>query len=294
MELRQLRYFLAVAEKGQITKAAEQLHITQPPLSQQIILLEKELGVQLIERTRKNIKLTEAGAVLHNRAEQIVELINTTMDEVRETAKGLRGKLAIGTITSSGRSLLPEYIQKFHRAYPRLFFDLRQGESRRILELLNAGIIEIGWVRLPVDTSLYSYIELPDENMVAVAPSDMLAVDDNAVALETLKDKSILIARRYAPPFTECCRQAGFEPEILCISDDVTPLLIWAKLGLGVAILPEAAVNLLMNSSLVIRKIKLSALNTQGGIIWLKKHTLSAAAAHFIAMFKQEALCEKQ
>lgn len=288
MELRQIKYFLAVAEEGQITKAAEQLHITQPPLSQQIILLEKELGVQLIERTRKNIKLTEAGTIFYNRAEQIMELIKAAVGEVQEAASGLRGKLAIGTITSSGRSLIPEYIQKFHYAYPQISFDLHQGDSRRIMDLLNTGIIEIGLVRLPIDTSLYNHIVLSDERMMAVALPDMIATEDNKeFELEIIKDKSILIARRYEQSFIDCCLEAGFEPNVLCISDDVTPLMIWAKLGLGVAILPEGAVNLIEGTSLGIREITSFALNTTGGIIWLKKHRLSAAATHFIEMFNR-------
>ncbi|MBP2639015.1 MAG: transcriptional regulator, LysR family, partial [Firmicutes bacterium] len=82
MEIRQLKYFLAVAEEGQITKAAEKLHITQPPLSQQIILLENELGVKLFQRTKKQIRLTEAGRSLQNRAEQMIELLKTTVEEV--------------------------------------------------------------------------------------------------------------------------------------------------------------------------------------------------------------------
>ena len=114
MEFRQLKYFLAVADEGHITKAAQRLNITQPPLSQQIILLENELGVQLFQRSKKQVVLTEAGRALQNRAEQIVSLMKTAVDEVQEAADGLRGKLTIGTITSSGRSLLPEYIQKYH------------------------------------------------------------------------------------------------------------------------------------------------------------------------------------
>lgn len=287
MELRQLRYFLAVAEEGQITKAADRLHITQPPLSQQIILLEKELGVKLLRRTKKCIQLTEAGRILHKRSEQIVELINATIDEVQEAATGIRGKLTFGTITSSGRSLIPEYIQKFHRMYPMVDFDLRQGDSRRILELLDAGIIEIGIIRLPVDSSLYNYIVLPEENMVMVAAPGIVELEDGKeLQLEKFKGKALLINRRYEPLFTDYCQKNGFEPHILCNSDDVTSLLIWAKMGLGIAIVPEAAVHLLQGSSLLIRKISNPAIVTTSAVIWRKRHSLSAAAAHFLEMFR--------
>ncbi|WP_371366146.1 HTH-type transcriptional regulator GltC [Sporomusa rhizae] len=286
MEIRQLKYFLAIAEARQITKAASQLHITQPPLSQQMLLLEKELGVQLLERTKKQIKLTEAGCILQNRAEQIIELINSTINEVQEAANGVSGKLKIGTITSSGRSLIPEYIQKFHQTYPKVSFDLRLGDSRRILELLNAGIIEIGLVRLPVDSSLYNYITLPKESMVMVALPDTITTrDKETFSFDKIKDKPLLLHRRYESIISDYCSQAGFKPNILCTSDDTTSLLIWAKLGLGIAIVPETAINLLQESPLLIQKITSPVIITVGAIIWLKKHSLSTAATHFIEMF---------
>ena len=289
MDIRQLKYFLAIAEAGQFTKAATRLHITQPPLSQQIILLEKELGVQLIERTKKHINLTESGRILQNRAEQIIELINTTIDEIQEAANGLSGKLTIGTITSSGRTLIPELVQKFHQTYPKISFDLRLGDSRRILELLNAGIIEIGLVRLPINTSLYNYITLPKENMVIVALPDAITIGDKeTLSFDKIKNKPLLIHRRYETIIINYCRQAGFEPNVLCTSDDNTSLLIWAKLGLGIAIVPETTINLLQDSPLLIQKITSPTIITTAASIWLKKHTLSTAASHFLEMFKED------
>ena len=281
MEFRQLKYFMAVADEGHITKAAERLNITQPPLSQQIILLENELGVQLFQRSKKQVVLTEAGRVLQNRAEQIMSLMKTAVDEVHEAADGLRGKLTIGTITSSGRSLLPEYIQKYHVLYPRVAFDLRQGDTRRVLELLDSGLVEIGLVRLPINDSLYHSIALPNEDMVVVsAPGNLLPPGEGMLHIAELADIPLLIHRRYEPFIVEYCRN------ILCISDDVTPLLIWARLGLGVAIVPESAVNLLQGSPLFVRKISIPALVTTGAVIWRKKYSLSTAAMHFIDMFR--------
>jgi DNA-binding transcriptional LysR family regulator len=281
MEFRQLKYFLAVADEGHITKAAERMNITQPPLSQQIILLENELGVQLFQRSKKQVVLTEAGRALQNRAEQIMSLMKTAVDEVQEAADGLRGKLTIGTITSSGRSLLPEYIQKYHLVYPRVAFDLRQGDTRRILELLESGLIEIGLVRLPINETVYNFISLPNENMVVVsAPEKYLPAGETPLHIADLADIPLLIHRRYEPFVIEYCRN------ILCISDDVTPLLIWARLGLGVAIVPESAINLLQGSPLLVRKIVIPALVTTGAVIWRKKYPLSTAALHFIEMFR--------
>jgi len=282
MELRQLKYFLAVAEEGQITRAAEKLNITQPPLSQQIILLEEELGVQLFNRSRKRVQLTEAGHALQNRAEQIMELLKSAVRDVADTVEGLGGRLSIGSITSSGRSVVPEYMRRYHQLYHRVTFDLRQGDSRHIFELLDAGLIEVGLVRLPVDDSRYNYIVLPPERMVVVADPDKFPIEETGVMqLVLLETTPLLVLRRYLPTISEYCRN------ILCISDDVTPLIIWARFGLGVAVVPESAVNMLLRGAeLRVRPIDTPAFTTTGAVIWSKKNTLSSAASHFVEMFR--------
>ena len=287
MEFRQLRYFLAVAEEGQITKAAKRLNITQPPLSQQLILLERELGVKLIERNKKQICLTEAGYLLQSRAEQILELVKTTVNDLQDVSDGVKGKLMIGTITSSGRSIIPEHIQFFHKRYPKISFDLKQGETRKILELLNSGIIELGIVRFPFDSETYDYITLPDEPMVAVAaPGVCEQSAEQNLRLDDLRDEDLLIHRRHETIILEYCQQMGFQPSILCTSDDITPLLIWANLGIGVAIVPKSSVHLLAGSSLKVREITSPLLTTTRAVIWHKKRSLSSIASRFIELFK--------
>lgn len=283
MEFRQLKYFLAVAEAGQITKAAEKLNITQPPLSQQIILLEKELGVQLLYRSKKKIQITEAGRIFQKRAEQIVELMKTAVTEVQESTEGIGGKLSIGSITSSGRSLVPEYTRRYHQLYPKVSFDLRQGDTRRILEMLDAGLIEIGLVRLPIDESKYNFIVLPPERMVVVSsPCAFPLEEQGELKLTQLENTPLLILRRYAPVISDYCRN------ILCVSDDVTPLLLGVRMGQGIAIVPESAVNLLQGAALTVRPIDTPAFTTTGAVIWQKKHSLSAVAMRFTKLFLPE------
>lgn len=282
MELRQLKYFLAVAEEGQITRAAEKLNMTQPPLSQQIILLEEELGVQLFNRSKKRVQLTEAGRALQNRAEQIMELMKSAVRDVADTTEGLGGRLSIGSITSSGRSVVPEYTLRYHRLYPRVTFDLRQGDSRHIFELLDSGLIDVGLVRLPIDETRYNFIELPPERMVVIADPDKFPIEETGVMrLVLLETMPLLVLRRYLPIISEYCRN------ILCVSDDVTPLIIWARFGLGVAVVPESAVNMLLRGAeLLVRPIDTPAFTTTGAVIWSKKNTLSSAANHFVEMFR--------
>lgn len=286
MDIRQLKYFLAVAEEGLITKAAQRLHITQSPLSQQMISLEKELGVSLLKRTKKHIGLTEAGHVLQHRGKQLLDLEQLTLREVHETANGIRGKLTIGTIHSSGRLLLPEMIRIFHQNYPRISFDLHQGNTQHILDLLNSHLIDIAFIRLPVDSFLYESIAVPTEKIVLAARPQDLTIHTEQLELIQLKDQPLLIHRRYETTIIDYFQQKSCEPNIFCISDEIIPLLTWCLCGLGIAIVPEFATHLLAPSPLVVKKLKAPAVSTSSALIWRKNEELPLSAAHFIAMFQ--------
>jgi DNA-binding transcriptional LysR family regulator len=287
MDLRKIEYFLAVAEEGQITAAARRLNMAQPPLSHQIKLLEEELGMQLIERGSRRIRLTEAGNLLRLRGEQILDLVQTTTRELHNLNMGAQGVLNLGTVASSGASLLPQRIQLFHEKYPQVNFQIWEGETHRILELLNSGVIEIGIVRTPFFSQAYEWITLPtglsSDPMVAVAS---VYWKKDPIQPIDLKDKPLIIHRRYEANILAVCKQAGFDPRIFCKSDDIRSMLIWADNGLGIAIVPKSSLHLYVSSRLVARDIDAPALETTVALIWLKNRTLSAVASNFVADFQ--------
>lgn len=287
MDIRQLKYFLAVAEDGLITKAAKRLNITQSPLSQQMLLLEKECGVKLFQRSKKQMKLTEAGLVLKRRAEQILSLTKLAENEVKETAKGFQGKLTIGIINSSGNLFLPDVIQHFHKMYPLVSFDLRQYDSQKIQELLNTHIIDIGFVRFPINSNDFDCIKLPQENMLMVSNSENILKEVKENNIIDLREKPLLIHRRYETLIIDYFQKLDIEPKILCTSDEIVPLLTWAYRGLGVAILPEFAQNFLTNTSLFVKKVKEPVVTTTSALIWRKNETLPAVAKNFIECFRK-------
>ncbi|MDF2571095.1 MAG: catM 2 [Sporomusa sp.] len=288
MNFQDMQYFLAIVEEGSITAAAKRLHIAQPPLSRQMKELETQLGVQLFERGRRRIKVTEAGNLLRHRAEQILELTTSTIRELKEFEKGLRGTLSIGAVTSSWVTLLPELIRVFRDRYPHVLFRLREGESRRITELLDKGIVDIGMVRVPFDTDVYESIELPHEPLVIVFKAghgNSLGGDSNEINLAELANKPLMIHRKYEKMLTEHCHQANFIPEILCESDDVLPLLAWAAAGIGIAVVPRSAVSLVPNANLVSKAIVNPVLETAAALIWVRNRYLSTTARHFLSLF---------
>jgi DNA-binding transcriptional LysR family regulator len=287
MEIRQLKYFLAIAEEGLITKAAERLHITQPPLSQQMILLEKELGVTLFRRTKKRIHLTEAGKALQLRAGQILELLDRTTEEVNETAGGLRGTLNVGIINSSGRLLLPEVVKAFHDVYPLVTFDLHQADNAHILEKLNSHLIDIGFVRLPVDSTIYDTVVVPAERLVAVCPAQLLNHEAQQLPLRALAPYALLVHRRYRSAILDYFSALSFSPHILCTSDEILPLLSWSLRGLGIAIVPEFSIQLLANPGLAVRPLTEPVTMDSSALIWRKNEPLPPLAEHFIQLFKK-------
>lgn len=286
MDIRQLRYFITIAEEGNITKAARRLHIAQPPLSQQLKLLEEELGVKLVERGSRKIQLTDAGKILRHRAEQVVELVDSTVKELKDFNEGLQGTLSVGTVPSSGSTLLPERIYNFHESYPGVTFQIWEGDTYRILDLLNNGVIEIGIVRTPINSEFFEIIYLPDEPMVVATRGDMYwGEEQKSICLKELKDKPLIIDRRFEKMVVDSCEKSGFEPKILCKSDDARSILLWADTGIGVAIVPKAAMGLIPSTNLKYKEINESSLETQTAIIWMKNRYLSSAAKHFLETF---------
>ncbi len=283
MDIKQLKYFLAIAEEKSITGAAKRLNMAQPPLSHQLKLLENELGVKLMERTSQGISLTEEGRLLNSRSEQIMTLLQTTAAEIRELHQGYLGILSIGAVASSGVTLLPNLIYKFHLKYPNVSFQLREGDTFSILELLNNGLIEIGIVRSIFDTDLYQSIKLADEPMIAAVKSDSV-IESKYAKLYELKDVPLLLHRNNSAMIVECCRQAGFEPQILCTGDDVRSLLVLADSGIGLAVVPKSAIGLVPSSHLSYREIVDTPLKIEKSVIWLKNRYLSATAKNFLEL----------
>lgn len=172
MDIKQLTYFIAIVEEGNISKAAERVHIAQPHLSQQLKLMEDELNVKLVERNTRKFQITDAGRRLWYRSKQMIELMESTVKELKDFNEGLEGTLSIGIIASSGNIIFPQRICNFNKTYPKINFEIRECSTDEILELLKSGVIEIGIIRTPLNSEIYESISLPTEPMVAATNND--------------------------------------------------------------------------------------------------------------------------
>lgn len=287
MDIKQLKYFYIIAEEGHITGAAKKLFMSQPSLSQQLKLLEAELNTKLVERGRRGIVLTEAGRLLKERAGQILDLLHSTALEVKELDEGHNGTLAIGTVASAGVTLLPSLILHFHERYPKIKFQIWEGDTNRIIELLNNGIIELGIVRSVFNFESYYWVNLPPEQMiVAMAGAGKNECKNSRIAINEIAGKPLLLHRSNEIMIIECCRRFGFEPQILCCGDDVRSLLVLANEGIGLAIVPKSALGLVPGNNLKYMEIVDSPLEIKKAVIWMKQRYLSIVARHFLkAMF---------
>ena len=284
-----MEYFLAVAEEGQITKAAERLHITQPPLSRQIKLLENELGVLLFERHGKHIELTEAGNILRKRAEEMLVLVSLSKKELLDVNNGDHGLLSVAAVASLGTYFLNKYIIPFHKLYPLVTFHMWEGETFRVTELLSKGIAEIGIVRTPFDTKTYdSIINKNMDPMVAAYSGNFNFESEENLSPATLKGKPLIVLRRNMKNIADTCRMHGFEPEIFCISDEINTMLRWAQAGLGIALVPKSSCFNLEISGMHYKDISEKSFESGYAAIWLKNISLSPVAKNFIKLINSK------
>jgi len=286
MDIKQLTYFLAIAEEGNISKAANRLHMAQPPLSQQLKLLEDEIGLRLFERNTRKMRITDAGQLLQNRAQQIVDLLEKTSKELRDLKEGSQGVLSIGTISSAGETLVPTIVQEFHTIYPGVDFRIKESSTFEILELVKRGVVEIGIIRTPFNLEAFDYISLREEPMMAGSANSLSKANKAYIHLADLKEKPLLFHNRYANNIEEACNKAGFEPKVKCRIDDTRTMLNWASDGMGVALIPRDMMGLVSEDRLHFIEIKEKTLATKITVIWRKNHYLSTTARHFLEFFK--------
>lgn len=203
MELRVLRYFLAVAREENITKAAALLHVTQPTLSRQIQQLEEELGVKLFRRSQYRVILTDDGMLLRRRAQEIVELADKAQRELRHTEAALTGEIAIGCGESVGMTFLSQHIREFRRLHPQVQFRIYSANADDIKEHIEKGLLDMGLLTEPVDIGRYAFLRTPQKDrwgvllpknhplaqQSSITPKDLLGIPLLITGRETVRNE---------------------------------------------------------------------------------------------------------
>lgn len=315
MELKQLNYFVAVAQEGTISGAARRLNLTQPPLSAQMKLLEHEIGCPLFERGARKIQLTEAGRMLYNRAVTMLEFADITRQELKDYLKGTNGVLRMGVVSSVAGTCLAGIVSGFHQENPQIAFELMEANTYQLLEQLQANLLELAIVRTPFADQGFTSFCILDEPMLAVgnrryfdrcALSGALQLPDHGsganpafssrtdkapgyplLPLSALADKPLIIYRRWEEVLSKHFQSAHINPFIFCKNDDARTSALWADAGLGVAILPASAAGLIRNPQTLICQIDDRRLTSGICVVTNKDAWLSAVARTFLSYLKQ-------
>jgi DNA-binding transcriptional LysR family regulator len=242
MELRHMRYFVAVAEHLNYGRAAEALATSQPSLSRQIVQLEDELGVMLFERTNRRVALTDAGRLFLIDARRTLQAAGVSVRHARENADGTRGEIRIGFIGGAMLMLLPAILREFRRRYPKIVVLPQVMQYPEHVPALHAGSIDIAWTIAVSDPDIMSQTVTTDA-LLAVVPSDHRLVNQNAIDIANFRGESLIMLSRATAPrlFDETldlCSAAGFRPaEILEVGDEAIVLGLVAA-GFGIALAP--------------------------------------------------------
>ncbi|HKQ82129.1 MAG TPA: LysR substrate-binding domain-containing protein [Steroidobacteraceae bacterium] len=262
IELRHLRYFIAVAEEGHITRAAERLGIQQPPLSLQIRALERELDVQLFRRVPRGVELTPAGTALLEHARAVLDQVDRAMAITRRTARGEQGRLVIGFTSSTPfHPFVPRIIRAFRELSPLVSLQLEESGSSELVQALRGEEIDAAFIRSPVaDIDGLLVRPLLEESMIAALPTaHPLATVRNAMssplALAQLANETFILYKRPGGPglydaIITACRGAGFSPRVGQEAPRILSTLNLVAAGLGVSIVPESLSRLQMDGVL--------------------------------------------
>lgn len=300
MELRHLRYFIAVAEEGHVTRAAARLGIQQPPLSMQIRALETELGVQLLRRKPRGVELTDAGATFLERARALLEDVERACASTKRTARGEQGRVVVGFTSSAPfHPFIPRVLREFREMSPLVSLALEESGSSELVQALHDETVDAAFIRSPVEDFVDLSVEplLEEEMLVALPAGHALAgrraAQQAPIALAALASENFLLYKRPGAPglydtIVGACRKAGFTPKIRQEAPRIVSTLNLVAVGLGISIVPDSLRRLQMDG-VTYRRIVGSAKLRAPLILACRQGGNSAAVQRFIDLARASA-----
>jgi DNA-binding transcriptional LysR family regulator len=289
MELRHLRYFIAVAEELNFTRAAERLHMAQPPLSQQIQHLEAELGFQLFRRTKRTVVLTEAGQVFFEESQKILLQVDRAIQLGKQTSRGELGQLTVGFVSSAAHNVVPAILQAFRTRCPAVKLELHELTTNEQLQRLREGRIDIGFVRPPIEEDGINSEIVFREPLIVALPETHPWADRAVVELRELSGEPfILFPRSLAPglydPIVSLCQQAGFSPIAGQEAIQMQTIISLVAAEMGVAIVPASMQNF-QRSGVVYKSLPESTCIVAIALIW--RNAPTQAVQRFLEVARQ-------
>lgn len=236
MELKQLKYFVTIVQEGTFSSAAKKLHMTQPPLSYQIQMLEEELGVPLLIRGARKTELSDAGKVFYQKAVMILMMEKRTREQMKEIASGTAGEIRIGLISSARDDFIHTFLSPFLKKYPAVSLKIHETDTSRMMDLLSSEAIDLAAVRTPFPVKGLDVIVLKHQKFFAVRYGKEMPA---SVSLHEIAGEPLIVYRRWESVLKEA---ADRELNIRYEAEDAGTCAKLMEEGLGTALLPESAV----------------------------------------------------
>lgn len=290
MEIRVLKYFLAVAREQSISAAADSLFLSQPTLSRQLRELEEELGKQLFIRGNRKITLTEEGVLLRKRAEEIMELISRTEKEIFFSDSGISGDIYIGAGETDGLRIIARSAKALIEKYRDIKFNIISGDAVDIMERLDKGLIDFALLLEPVDFAKYSYIKLPVKDTWGVLMRrDSPLAEKDVITPEDLNGVPLIVSRQASDgsELTNWLRLGKGEPEIAATYNLVYNASLMVDEGIGAALCLDKIINVSGESGLCFRPLS-PRVEIGMSLVWKKGQVFSKAAEQFIMKIKDD------
>ena len=291
MDLRHIRYFITAAEELNITRAAEKLHLSQPPLSRALMELEDELGCVLFIRGKRHLTLTAEGLAFKRRGEQLLTLVDMTKAEISEMQNGISGTLYIGHVDSNGPTLVAEWIESFKKLYPNVTYNLWCGNVDDLTDRLKAGLIDLAITMTPTNTDLLDGFKVFSENWVAIIPAnDPLGKSKKEyITLEELIDNDLIISSRRSreTEIRSWFKDFKKQPRFIVKTAHSSNVAKLVTRELGIALFPASvAKNISSGANVTIKEITPS-INVDYLLSWDNERHPNALATKFITHIKE-------
>lgn len=284
MDIRTLSYFVAVAEELNITRAAQKLCISQPPLSNQMHELEKELNTTLFIRGRRSLQLTESGKLLYRHAKEILLLTNVAKNEVKAMNDGMTGTIHIGLVEGSAPNIAAEWIETFLTKNKEVKFNVVDGNSDELIKKLRSGIINLAVITSPCDNTLLNSFCVGKEKMTAfMSRTNPLAnLPGNTIDLALLKDQPLIVPSRESinVMINKWFKEIGTKPNIVCKVDNYLDVIALSLHNIGISLFPKTSY--ITNKDIIAKEVINPERNIEYLFVWLKGKPLSLVDESFI------------
>ncbi|MBM7608758.1 DNA-binding transcriptional LysR family regulator [Lysinibacillus composti] len=301
MDIKHLKNFVTVVNEGvNLSKAAKKLHISQPPLSQQMKNIEDTLNVQIFERGKRNLQLTQNGEVLYKRAKKIVQLYEEMEKEMTEMGSGVKGQLniAISTFYSSlfQNSTTFRNILQFSQKYPGVKLKIMHTDGKNLQERMENKEMDFAIINLPIEEQIFDHFKLELKNFSFIMPASWeLPTSTDLIAFNDIRHYPLILLKRDTgiglyEKVLEHCAKNNFKPKLVAESNNTNTIMSLVNAGIGATILPSTSVDKLYNFNVKVIRFTDANFFTETVLVWLKERYLSAPARAFLSILQEKNL----